>query len=343
MLSRSFFQLFWAILILLPACKPPKPADNPLPTQPKSTILIANEGNFGWGNAAISSYDSISQTVIKDVFQPANNRPLGDVLQSLTKIGSYLWAVVNNSGKIEIIDSQNFKSINTIQSLKSPRFLLPVNSKAYLTDFKENAISIIDVNQQKIVQKIPFPGWSEQMLLYRNIIWITAPQKKYLYLLDTLTNAIQDSILLSTGGNSLVMDSQNQIWVLCEGDIQGTENPVLYVINPDNKQIVKKFIFEKSTTSHPKCLATTTDKNYLYFFNKHLFRLFLSDSALPAQPIVTNNGGEWYGLNVHPISGNLFISNAIDYVQPGKIEIYTPNGEFVNSFKVGVLPNGIIF
>ncbi|MCZ2357363.1 MAG: hypothetical protein LC115_11885 [Bacteroidia bacterium] len=344
MTFRTTYYFIGIFIGLFVACTPPeKPADTPLPTPTQNAVFIINEGNFGWGNASISYYDSTQKTTTKDIFQPANNRPIGDVLQDAKKIGNYLWTVVNNSGKIEIIDTKTFKSVYTISGLKSPRYLLPIHSKAYLSDFKDNAISVLDLNEKKITQKIYFPGWSEQMLLYQNIIWITAPHSKNIYLLDTLTNTIQDSILLNTGGTSIVMDKLNRIWVLCEGDIGGIENPILYVINPETKQIIQKFVFGKSASSRPRCLATSNDKSYIYFFNKHLYRLGIMDTTLPAQYLIQNTGGEWYSLNIQPNTNNLFITNAMDYVQIGKLETYSPEGNLIGSIPAGIVPNGVIF
>ena len=60
----------------------PKPAISLL----QSDILIANQGNFGWGEGTLSTYNPNTKTVQNDVFKTINNQSLGNVFQSIAKI-----------------------------------------------------------------------------------------------------------------------------------------------------------------------------------------------------------------------------------------------------------------
>ncbi len=80
-------------------------------------IFIVNEGNFMSGNGSVSFYSTDSVKIFNDLFFLTNNRPLGDVPNSVTLFRDKAFIVVNNSGKIEITEAGTLKSIATIKGL----------------------------------------------------------------------------------------------------------------------------------------------------------------------------------------------------------------------------------
>ena len=108
-------------------------------------VYIVNEGNFMYGNSSLSFYNPTEKRVYNQVFMSRNGAPLGDVAQSM-----YLWngkgyVVVNNSGKIYVIDSKTAEFKGSISGLSSPRYIHIFNAqKAYVTDLYARKISIFN-------------------------------------------------------------------------------------------------------------------------------------------------------------------------------------------------------
>ena len=48
-------------------------------------------------------------------------------------------------------------------------------------------------------------------------------------------------------------------------------------------------------------------------------------------------------IDVDDKTGNIYISDAIDYSQKGKIYIFTSRGILLNSFNAGIIPGGFYF
>ena len=89
-----------------PQCK--NCEENAITPSIQNDVIIVNEGNFGFGNATLTLYNSTNRNIHHGIFQQVNNYPLGDVAQSAYYFNEKIVVVVNNSNKIEIIDKADF-------------------------------------------------------------------------------------------------------------------------------------------------------------------------------------------------------------------------------------------
>jgi hypothetical protein len=80
-------------------------------------------------------YDPVKGTVTNGIFEAANGRPLGDVVQSFATIGDTAGIiVVNGSAKFEVVDLETFKTIAEPVPVVYPRqFRQVTSSTGYLT------------------------------------------------------------------------------------------------------------------------------------------------------------------------------------------------------------------
>ncbi|MGB0851494.1 MAG: DUF5074 domain-containing protein, partial [Bacteroidia bacterium] len=84
-------------------------------------ILIANEGNFGWGEGTLSLYNSSEKSIQNEVYKNKNDEPIGNVFQSIAFVNGMYFFVANNSGKIVLTDS-SFMKVGEVTGLTSPRY-----------------------------------------------------------------------------------------------------------------------------------------------------------------------------------------------------------------------------
>lgn len=59
---------------------------------------------------------------------------------------------------------------------------------------------------------------------------------------------------------------------------------------------------------------------------------------VPVRPVIESRGTIYYGLTIDPDSEDIYVADAIDYTQPGKIYRYTRDGELTDEFYVGIIP-----
>ena len=306
-------------------------------------VLIVNEGTFNWNNASISLYQPSHKNVLQNIFSQANSSiPLGDVAQSITQLNNKAYIVVNNSNKIEVVDIQSFKTTTTITGFTSPRYFLPINTdKAYVTDLYSNSIQIVDLNNNTITGSISTNGWTEELLLHNDSVYVCDMTNENLLVIDPSNHTLIDSVKLGENPNSIVLDQNNKIWVLCSGGINSTLAKLIK-FNPQNRTIEATFIFPNISDS-PGNLKINTTGDYLYFLNSDVFKMNINETTLPSTPFISNNNNTFYGLGIAPLNDEIYVSDAIDYVQNGVIFRYSSTGSLIDEFNCGIIPGSFLF
>ncbi len=348
MIGRNFkYILFFNCMILFFSCKKDKP-NNTLEPAPSFTnnggVYITNEGNYSFGNSSVSYYSFSNEGVSSDIFQSANGSMLGDVCQSMYFFNNKAYIVVNNSGKIEVVNANTFVSSSTISGFVSPRYFLPVsNSKAYVTDLYSNSISIIDLTTNTISGSISCNGWTEELILAYGKAYVTNIYSDKVYVINTATDVLIDSIPVAYGSGSICEDVNGKIWVLCGGKQSLGIYPALVRINPVSDSVEKSFQFPNFTDA-PNRLNINGSLDELYYLaNGGVYKFLVNSTGLPSSPLIPQSSYNFYGLGIDPNSGTIYVADAIDYVQNGVILKYQSNGTYISSFIVGIIPNHFYF
>lgn len=306
-------------------------------------VFITNEGNFGTNNAAVSLYETATGNVVADIYKSQNNNAaIGDVCQSISKINNKYYVVVNNSGKIVVVNSSDFKLITTITGLQSPRYVLPVTfNKAYVSDLYANAISIIDLNTNTKTGSIPCSGWTEQMVLIYNKAFVTNNKTNYTYVINTITDQITDSIYVGKFGGTIVTDKNSKLWILSSGDSPNSIVGKLSRFDPVTLQLELSLSF--SSTDAPSNLCINATKDTMYFLNTSVYQMPINSATLPGSAFVNSTANTFYGLAVSDKDYTIYVSDAIDYIQKSSILVYSPNGQQRTSFKAGINASSFYF
>ncbi len=334
--------LFPSIFI---SCKKDTP---PVVTNPDITsdhgVFIVNEGNYQWSNASVTYYNFNDGKYAEDVFDDVNHRPLGDVAQSIRVIGEKAYIVLNNSNKIEIVNTKTFASLGVISGFTSPRYLLPINStKAYVSDLYSNRISIVDLNNNTITGSIPCHGSSEEMLQINSTVVVTNTRTNYLYLINSDIDAIVDSIQLGFASNSLALDKNGKLWVMCVGDATNSIKASIHRVDVSTKTVEQSFQLNLSLDIWDKLRINAT-KDTLYYMCKGIFQMPISSATSPIATFIPQNTKLFHSIAINPFNNTIFVADAIDYVQKGKVYYYSSSsGALLGTINTGVIPTDFYF
>ena len=313
-------------------------------------LFICNEGNFQYGNATLSYYDPATKTVQNEVFYRANGMKLGDVCQSMIIRNGIGWVVVNNSHVIFAIDTNTFKEVGRITNLTSPRYIhFLSDEKAYVTQIWDNRIFIVNPKRYEITGYIEVPnmtmesGSTEQMVQLGKYLYVNCwSYQNRILKIDTETDQIVAELEVGIQPTSLVMDCNNKLWTVTDGGYKGSpyshEAPSLYRINIDDGkfEVEKQFKFDFGDCPSEVQLNGTKDK--IYWLNDDVWEMDVTADIVPVHPFLPYSGTLYYGLTVCPHTGDVYIADAIDYVQQGKVYRYSKDRELIDQFYVGIIP-----
>ena len=311
-------------------------------------LFITNEGNFQYGNATLSYYNPTTMEVENEVFYRANAMKLGDVAQSMVIRDGIGWVVVNNSHVVFAIDINTFKEVGRITNLTSPRYIhFLSDEKAYITQIWDNRIFIVNPKLYKITGYIEVPnmtmesGSTEQMVQVGKYLYVNCwSYQNRILKIDTETDRVVDELEVGIQPTSLVLDCNNKLWTVTDGGYEGSpyghEAPSLYRIDAETFTIEKQFRFEFGDWPSEVQLNGTKDK--LYWLNDDVWMLDLTKENAQPEIFLPYDGTLYYGLTICPHTGDVYIADAIDYVQQGMVYRYSKERKLVDSFYVGIIP-----
>ncbi len=341
MKTKLFIILTFFIVYSCVKDKPNNTIQPVLQLSSAKKIYVVNEGNFMNGNSSVSLYDSGTNQVIEDFYKTQNNSNLGDVAQSITEFNSNFYIVVNNSNKIIVCDNQ-FKFKSLINGFSSPRYFLPIsNSKAYVSDLTSNSISVINLNSNSIVSSIPCMGWTEKMVLIYNKVFVTNMKKNYVYVINSVNDLKIDSVNVGPNAGNILIDKNDDIWVLTGADKPNSINATLKKINPVSNAVILTHSFGINDLPGNLCINKTKDT--LYFLNGAIYKMAITSGVLPSNAFIVNGNKNFYGLGINPNDFTIYAADALDYLQKSNIYIYDANGNQKTFFKAGVNSNGFYF
>ncbi|PLX03385.1 MAG: hypothetical protein C0595_07340 [Marinilabiliales bacterium] len=346
----NYISLISSVILLLISSSCNKDNPSPIEGDFQNALFVVNEGNFTTGNSSLTYYNRETEEVIQNVFYRNNNAPLGDVANSIFIDENSIYLTVNNSHTIFKVDKQDASFQGKANQLTSPRFLLKVNdSLAFVSDLYENNITVLNTTNMEIVQKIPLGRTSENMLKFGNEVFITNwsafnqdKENNMIMVVNSQSMQVIDSIEVGKEPNSIVIDKNNNLWVLCSGGFMNDEHPSLCKINPNTHQLLSKIEFPDITNT-PTNLKINPKADSLYFLNTDVYKMSVDALSIPETPIIMQlENINFYCLAISP-ENEIYVSDANDYNRNGEVHRYSPAGKLISKFDAGIIPGNMTF
>ena len=327
--------------------KDPSSVQPVIPIPSAKGVYVLNEGLFGQGNSTLSYYDLESFRVFNDVFAAVNSRNLGDVGNQIVIRGEDAYIVVNNSDRIEIIDVRSNRNTGTINvgAGKSPRQLAFANDTLGLvTNLYDNSVVLLQLKTRTLLGRIPVGDNPEGIAVVAGRAFVANSgfgSGRTVSVIDLTSLQVVKTLQVGDNPAGVYVTPYGRIYVVCAGSYGNFNDPNddtparIMVIDP----VAEKTIDSITIGGHSTVMA---------FSAEGLGYIPTTDSVVTVDTRVhrvvgTFVRGNYYGVGVEGVSGDVYLSDVKNYLQPGSISVFAPNGQVRTHFEVGLVPGSIAF
>ncbi len=347
---KKLIVLVSCFILLTIACKKedPDPVYIPSGNSGDPIVLIANEGTFGSGYGTVSRLNLSSGVIENELFYNINGYPVGNVVQSVQVYNDKAFVMVNNSEKIEVVDYPEFTSVHTIENLGRTRYMVIHAGKGFVSDWNVDGVRVIDLDSYDITGIVPTGSGAEGMIVHNGLLYVANSggdaADNRITVIDPVTESVLDQIEVGGNPNSLVVDADGNLQVLCFGiwDWMNPENDeagALVEIDPAINEVISIRNFS-SSEDHPTDLTIDhTGQNMYYILNGNIYKVETGAEDLPDEPLVSGN---FYGLGYHSAAQTLIATDALDFSNNGNVYLFDENGNQETVFEAGVAPGSIL-
>ena len=331
-------------------------------------FYLLNEGNMGSNKASLDYFDFSTGIYHRNIYAEANPaivKELGDVGNDIQIYGSKLYAVINVSNYIEVMDAKTAKHIGEIK-IPNVRYIKFHNGKAYASSyvapvkFDQNArvgyVAEIDTATLQVLRTVNVGYQPEELAIVNNKIYV-ANSGGYMFpnydrtvsVIDLETFKEKKKIDVAINLHRLRATKYNELIVSSRGDYYNNPSKLFFidletekVTDSLNMAVSNLDILGDSAYVYAVEWSHNTQRNTITYgiFNiktkEVVSRNFIKDGT--DKDIVIP-----YGVKVNPVNKDIYVTDAIDYVTPGTLLCYNKFGKLKWKVETGDIPGHFAF
>ena len=327
-----------------------------------------NEGNMGMNRASIDFFDCRTGVYTTDIYSSANPsvvKELGDVGNDIQIYGDKLYAVINCSNKVEVMNRWTAERIKVI-NIPNCRYIVFNEGKAYVSSYsgpveinpnaEKGFVAEIDTLSLEITRTVGVGYQPEEMVVENGKLYVANSGGYRVPNYDNTVSVVdlknfteRRKIPVAINLHRLKKDKRGNIYVSSRGD---------YYDIPSNLFVIdsKKDIVTDTLNVAASELHMSGDSLYYYSVewsyhtNTNNITFGMIDTRtkkVVTDQIITDGTDKQimipYGLAVNPETKDIYISDAQNYVVTGYIYCYSPDGVLKWRTEAGNIPGHFAF
>jgi Domain of unknown function (DUF5074) len=340
----------WSIVlsVLLIGCvRDPGSVEPTTPVASAKGVYILNEGNFGRGNSTLSYYDLQTHTIYDDVFFAVNGKMLGDVGNALFLRGDRCYIVVNNSNKIEVIDPMTNVNTGTITigAGRSPRQMAFLDdSTALVTNLYDGSVIVAHLRRLTTGTRVPVGPNPDGIAIADGKAFVANSglgAGRSISIIDIQTLAVTKTMEIGDNPVAVAVTPGGMVYVVCAG-FYGSGSI------PDDSTPAKVIVIDPRTTGVVDSVTIPGHAYTIAVGGTGRAYIPSSDSVMVVDTQThriagTFVRGAFYAVGIEESSGDVYLSDAKNFTQPGDVIIYASDGQLKSQFTAGVIPGSFAF
>ena len=336
------------------SCSENKDIGQDIPTCGLTDIraILVSEGQFGYGTSSLTTITD-GGTITQNVFRKTNNRPMGDVAQSITRIGKNYYVPLNNSSKVEVFDAETFESVETMFIDRSS--VIPM----YIADIGDDLIVVSNQSSSGlIVMNIQHGSERPHVSRYVDLDYRTFQMKRVgdklfiggdkitVFDINDISTGKERYILngsipfSSVDFSKIVMDVNENLWVMNVNR--------LYCIDTEIEKVIKEVdISGLGVNSWVGSMDISPSGETIYFNGgSKMYSVNVNNLVKPTEPIFTHDMGDnrvKYNMSVSKENTIFFCDVLYGSLTSSRIYEYDTSGKLLQKFNAGIFTHYIYF
>ena len=338
------------------------------PNEPIGMYLL-NEGNMGSNKATIDYLDFSKGIYIRNIYGERNPnviKELGDVGNDIQVYDNRLYAVINCSHKVEVMDLHTCRRIGQID-IPNCRYIRFHGNKAYISSYvgpvsidpntQLGAIFEVDTATLRVTRQVTVGYQPEEFEIIGDYLYVAnsggyrAPDyDSTLSVIDLQDFRQVKKIPVCVNPHRVRKDQYDRLWITSRGDHKEVQ-PQLTCFSPITNSLLP-------IANAPAVSEMVIIGDSMYFYGSHWSDETMSNlitygifnvrtSTLVSDHFITDGTEQNikipYGIQVNPYSGDIYITDAKNYVSSGQLHCYSREGKRKWSVRTGDIPAHMCF
>lgn len=342
-------------------------------TLPEYTSLqgfyLLNEGNMNSNKATLDYYNFRTGRYTRNVFAFANpNVPkeMGDVGNDLGIYGSKLYAVINCSNKIDVMDKNSVKKIGQID-IPNCRYIKFYGGYAYVTSYagpvelspeytQRGYVAKIDTATLQVVDKCLVGFQPDELDIVNGKIYVAnsggymVPNYENTVSVIDIDTFTEDSrIEIAINLQCCKADSHGMLWLSSRGDYYDNQSK-LYVYDTRHQRLAKTLDLRVSNMwlDGDSLYVIGAQFSYVTMNYETTYAIINTLTMEQVSSKFITDGTDAtivmpYGIAVNPITKDIYVTDASSYVDAGRLYCFSSDGIKKWDVRTGDIPAHFVF
>lgn len=336
-------------------------------------MYLLNEGNMGSNKCSLDYLDYVQGYYVRNLYAERNPhvvKELGDVGNDIQVYGSKLYVVVNCSNKVEVLDAATGIRLGQVD-IPNCRYVRFYRGHAYVSsyvgpvqlnnpDAVQGAVYKVDTLTLRTVAKCTVGYQPDELEVLGQYLYVAnsggymAPNYDYTVSVIELEGFKQvEKIPVGINLHRIKADNDGKLWVTSRGDYQDIHSN-LYVLEKKRGRNE----MEVTDTLDIPCSNFCISGDSLYYYstewnnytqsNTITYGIINTKTKKKVSDSFIKDGTEAeitipYGIMIHPDTGDIFVTDAKNYVSSGVLHCYSKDGYKKWSVRTGDIPAHMCF
>lgn len=332
-------------------------------------FFLLNEGNMGTNKATLDYYDYSTGEYTRNLYSTVNSdvtMDLGDVGNDLQVYGSRMYAVINCSNKVEIMDAKTAERIGQVD-IPNCRYIAFHEGYAYVTSYagpvqvdsnyeQLGYVAKVDTLTLEVVDECIVGYQPDGIAIVNDRIYVAnsggymVPNyENTLSVIDITSFTEVNLIVVEENLNHVCADKYGNLWVTSRGDYYDLSSK-LFCVSTTTEMVTDTLDIPSSKIwlDGDSLYICGSSWSYTDMTTTVTYGIVnVKDKAIVTNRFI-NDGTESnitlpYGIAVNPINKDIYVADARNYVTSGYLYCYDSDGILKWSVRTGDIPSSIAF